>query len=115
MPTTTETTILRGGEWLIQPSQADGVFTPERLTEEHRLIGRTAQEFVDHEVLPKLDQLETRAWALARDLVKQSAALGLLGGDVPEAYGGVGRDQAASLVVSERMSRSAWFGASWRA
>ena len=70
MPTTTETTILRGGEWLLQPSDADAVFTPERLTEEHRLIGRTAQEFVDNEVLPKLDQLETKDWALARELVK---------------------------------------------
>ena len=67
MPTTTETTILRGGEWLIQPSEADTVFTPERLTEEHRLIGRTAQEFVDNEVLPKLDQLETKDWTLARE------------------------------------------------
>ena len=46
MPTTVETTILRGGEWLLQPSEADSVFTPERLTEEHRLIGQTTQEFV---------------------------------------------------------------------
>ncbi len=46
------------------------MFTPERLTEEHRLIGRTAQDFVDNEVLPKLDQLETKDWALARELVK---------------------------------------------
>ena len=27
------TTILRGGEWLLQSSEADSVFTPERLTE----------------------------------------------------------------------------------
>ena len=58
MPTTTATSILRGGEWLIQPSTADSVFTPERLTEEHRLIGRTAQDFVDNEVLPKLREFE---------------------------------------------------------
>src|SRR3954468_21919434 len=115
MPTTTETTILRGGEWLLQPSTPESVFTPERLTEEHRLIGRTAQDFVDNEVLPKLDQLETKDWALARDLVKQSAGLGLLGVDVPEAYGGVGLDKAASLVVSERMARSASFDATWGA
>src|SRR5215212_8830462 len=115
MPTTVETTILRGGEWLLQPSEADSVFTPERLTEEHRLIGRTAQDFVDNEILPKLDQLETKDWALARDLVRQSAGLGLLGVDVPEAYGGVGLDKVASLVVSERMARSASFGATWGA
>jgi alkylation response protein AidB-like acyl-CoA dehydrogenase len=115
MPTSTETTILRGGEWLMQPSDADSVFTPERLTEEHRLIGRTAQAFVDNEVLPKLDQLETKDWALARELVKLGASLGLLGVDVPEAYGGLGLDKVTSLVVSEKLARAASFGATFGA
>jgi alkylation response protein AidB-like acyl-CoA dehydrogenase len=115
MPTTTETTILRGGEWLLQGSSADGVFTPERLTDEHRLIAQTAQEFVDTEVLPKLDQLEQKDWALARELVKRGGDLGLLGVDVPEAYGGVGLDKVTSLVVSEKMARSASFGATFGA
>src|SRR5215212_8416129 len=115
MPTTTETTILRGGEWLLQATEADGVFTPERLTDEHRLIAQTAQEFVDAEVLPKLDQLEQKDWTLARDLVKRSGELGLLGVDVPEAYGGVGLDKVTSLVVSEKMARAASFGATFGA
>jgi alkylation response protein AidB-like acyl-CoA dehydrogenase len=115
MPTTTETELLRGGEWLIQASNAGNVFTPERLTEEHRLIGRTAQDFVDNEVLPKLDQLEQKDWALARALVKEGAELGLLGVDVPEAYGGLGLDKVTSLVVSERLARSASFGATFGA
>jgi len=115
MPITTEPTILRGGEWLLQGSSADGVFTPERLTDEHRLIAQTAQEFVDNEVLPKLDQLEQKDWALARHLVKRGGDLGLLGVDVPEAYGGVGLDKVTSLVVSEKMARSASFGATFGA
>jgi alkylation response protein AidB-like acyl-CoA dehydrogenase len=115
MPTTTEPTILRGGEWLIQATDAESVFTPERLTDEHRLIGRTAQDFVDNEVLPKLDRLEEKDWALARDLVKRGGDLGLLGVDVPEAYGGVGLDKVTSLVVSEKMARSASFGATFGA
>jgi len=115
MPTTTETTILRGGEWLLQATTPEGVFTPERLTEEHRLIAQTAQEFVDAEVLPKLDQLEQKDWTLARELVKRGGALGLLGVDVPEAYGGVGLDKVSSLVVSEKMARSASFGATFGA
>ena len=115
MPTTTETTILRGGEWLIRPSEADSVFTPERLTEEHRLIGRTAQDFVSNEVLPKLDQLETKDWALSRELVRLGATLGLLGVDVPEAYGGLGLDKVTSLVVSEKLASAASFGATFGA
>ena len=115
MPTTTETTILRGGEWLIQPSEADSVFTPERLTDEHRLIGRTAQEFVNHEVLPKLDRLEQKDWGLARDLMKLGGGLGLLGVDVPEAYGGLGLDKVTSLVVSEKLALAASFGGTFGA
>ena len=48
MPTTTDTTVLRGGEWLLHAADPASVFTPETLTDEHRLIGRTAQEFVDN-------------------------------------------------------------------
>src|SRR5690349_14171088 len=115
MPTTTDTTILRGGEFLLQPAEPDAVFTPEKLTEEHRLIGRTAPEFVENEVLPKLDALEQKDWNLARELVKKGAELGLLGVDVPEAYGGLGLDKVTSLVVSERLARSASFGATFGA
>src|SRR3954453_2540918 len=115
MPTTTETTILRGGQWLIQPPEADGVFTPERLSEEHRLIGRTAQEFVDNEVLSVLDKLEQKDWNLSRTLVRRGGDLGLLGVDVPEAYGGVGLDKVTSLVVSEKLARAASFGATFGA
>jgi alkylation response protein AidB-like acyl-CoA dehydrogenase len=115
MPTTTALSILRGGGWLLESSEPDAVFTPERMTDEHRLIGQTADEFVDKEVLPVLDRLEQKDWTLARELVKRGGALGLLGVDVPEAYGGVQLDKVASLVVSERLARSASFGATFGA
>ncbi len=113
--TTAESTILRGGEWLLQASDPASVFTPERLTEEHRLIARTAEAFVANEVLPVLDKLEQKDWALARQLMRRAGDLGLLGVDVPEAYGGVGLDKVTSLLVSDRMSRSASFGATFGA
>jgi alkylation response protein AidB-like acyl-CoA dehydrogenase len=115
MTIATSASILRGGEWLLQGADADSVFTPERMTDEHRLIGRTAQEFVDNEVLPVLDKLEQKDWALARTLVQRGGGLGLLGVDVPEAYGGVGLDKVTSLVVSEKLARSASFGAAFGA
>src|SRR5277367_4836502 len=116
-PTETRTiaTILRGGEWLLQPTPADAVFTPERLSDEHRLIGQTAQEFVENEILPVLDRLEQKDWDLARTLVRRSGDLGLLGVDVPEAYGGVGLDKVSSLVVSAKMAAAASFGATFGA
>ena len=106
---------LRGGEWLLTPTEASQAFTPERLTDEHKLIGQTTREFVDNEVLPQLDRLEEKDWALARRLVQRAGDLGLLGVDVPEAYGGVGLDKVSSLVVSEGMACSASFGATFGA
>src|SRR3954468_6476134 len=116
MATTTDTTtVTRGGEWLLQAADADAIFTPERLTEEPRLIGRTGRGFGDTEILPLLDRLEEKDWTLARELVRKGADLGLLGVDVPEAYGGLGLDKVTSLVASEKLARSASFGATFGA
>ncbi len=105
----------RGAAWLLASMAAETVFTPEQLTDEHRLIGRTAMAFVDNEVLPQLDRLEQKDWDLARQLVRRGGDLGLLGVDVAEAYGGLALDKVTSLIVSEKMARSASFGATFGA
>jgi alkylation response protein AidB-like acyl-CoA dehydrogenase len=106
---------LRGGEWLLKPTDPADVFTPAQLSEEQKLIAQTVTDFVHGEVLPVLDRLEQKDWTLARELVKRAGALGLLGVDVAEAYGGVQLDKVSSMVVSERMSQSASFGATFGA
>jgi alkylation response protein AidB-like acyl-CoA dehydrogenase len=103
------TTIAKGASWLLEePSQP--IFTPEQLTDEHRLMAQTTDEFVDAEVLPRLDRLENKDWALARTLIQRCGELGLLGVDAPEAYGGLDLDKISSIVVAEHMARSASFG-----
>jgi alkylation response protein AidB-like acyl-CoA dehydrogenase len=115
MPLTSAAPALRGGEWLLQPSDSACVFTPDQLSDEHRLIGQTVSDFVANEVLPALDRLEQKDWTLARQLVQHAGGLGLLGVDAPEAYGGVQLDKITSMIVSERMARSASFGATFGA
>jgi alkylation response protein AidB-like acyl-CoA dehydrogenase len=116
-PTTVPSTptLLRGGEWLLQDSTPASVFTPERMTEEHRLIAQTVADFVSKEVLPVLERLEAKDWDLARQLVRRCGDLGLLGVDVAEAYGGVALDKVTSTIVSEGMAQSASFGAAFGA
>ena len=97
----TVSTPCRGGEWLTTDRPAAAIGTPEGLGEDHRLIRQTATEFVTAEVAPALDDLEQKKWSRARDLVRRSGELGLLGADVPESVGGVGLDKAASIVVGE--------------
>jgi alkylation response protein AidB-like acyl-CoA dehydrogenase len=104
---------VKGGGWLLEESAES--LTPEQLTEEHRLIGRTAEEFVVAEVYPALDRLEQKEWTLARSLVSRCGELGLLGTDVPEEFGGVGLDKVSSVVVGERIGKSASFAATFGA
>jgi alkylation response protein AidB-like acyl-CoA dehydrogenase len=99
----------RGGDWLVSDAAADLIFTPERLTDEHRLVAQTASAFVRDEVLPAIDALESKDWTRARALIRRSGDLGLLGTDVPEAFGGVGLDKAASTVVGEAVGAGASF------
>src|SRR5215467_8495690 len=106
-------TLQRGGAWLIEPASADSVMTPERLTEEQRLIGQTTDQFVEQEVVPQLPQLEQHDWSVARRLIRRCAELDLLGLDVAEEYGGINLDKVTSLIVSERMAASASFGATF--
>jgi len=112
--TTEMQTITRGGAWLIEDA-SEPIFTPERLSDEHRMIRQTADEFVASEVLPVLDRLEQKDWALARALVRRCGDLGLLGTDVPEAYGGVELDKVSSIVVGEAVGRSASFATTFGA
>ncbi len=103
-----------GGSWLLEPPPPSP-FTPERQTEEHRLIARTAAAFAEKEVLPVLDRLEQKDWALARLLLKRCGELGFLGADVPVAYGGVELDRMSSLIVSQYLAFSASFATTYGA
>ena len=104
-----ETVALRGGAWLFDEVADADVFTPEKLTEEHRLIAKTTEEFMVSEVLPHLERLESKDWAFSRHLIKRAGELGLLGLAAPEQYGGLDLDKASSLVVVEQVALSASF------
>src|ERR1051325_7133549 len=105
----------RGGDWLVAESTPAEVFTPERLNDEQRLIGRTTTEFLEQEVVPALDELERKNWGLARTLVKRCGDLGLLGIDVPEEFGGVGLDKISSVVASEAIGSASSFATTFGA
>jgi alkylation response protein AidB-like acyl-CoA dehydrogenase len=109
----TATAIRKGGSWLMEDATASEVFTPEKMSDEHRLMAQTTDEFIDSEVLPKLEQLETKDWELARALIRRCGELGLLGVNVPEQYGGLDLDKVSSLIVAERIARSASFATSY--
>ena len=115
MTTTTITTARRGGAWLLDDVPPAESFTPERMTEEQRLIDQTTREFVVNEVVSQNDQLETKDWDLARRLLRRCGELGILGTDVPEEYGGIGLDKVSAAIIAGRLGQSGSFSTTFGA
>ena len=115
MTTTAITTARRGGAWLLDDVPPAESFTPERMTEEQRLIDQTTREFVVNEVIARSDQLETKDWDLARRLLRRCGELGLLGTDVPEEYGGIALDKVSAAIVAGRLGQSGSFSTTFGA
>src|SRR5207249_7394638 len=98
--------IIKGGSFLIEERTPSEIFTPEDFNEEHRMIADTTRQFMDAEVLPRINELENKDWNLARSLVKQAAELGLVGAGIPEEFEGLGLDQTSGALIAENLGRS---------
>src|SRR5205807_9975287 len=99
----------KGGSFLLESPQPGDVFTPADLADDQKLMGQTAEEFVVKEVLPLVKDLENKKPGLMAQLVKKGGELGLMGGGVPEQYGGAGLDKIATTVLTEKLSIYAGF------
>src|ERR1700674_2803966 len=94
----------KGGSFLLESPRPEDVFTPADLSDDQKLIGQTAEEFVVKEVLPLVKDLENKKPGLMPELVKKAGELGLLSGGIPEQYGGAGLDKIATTVLTEKLS-----------
>ncbi len=110
--TTVPEGIAKGGAFLIQSCRPEDVFTPAQLSDDQKLIGQTAEEFVAQEVVPRIAELEQHEEGLMAELLKKAGALGLLGGGVPEEYGGTGLDKVSATVLAEKLTGYASFAVS---
>jgi alkylation response protein AidB-like acyl-CoA dehydrogenase len=105
----------RGGSFLIEERDPQDVFTPEDFTEEHRQIAKTAVDFTLNEVMPLASDIEAKKFEVTRKLLRNAGELGLMGADIPEAYGGLEMDKVTSAVIAESMSRLASFSVAFTA
>ncbi|HET6974609.1 MAG TPA: acyl-CoA dehydrogenase family protein [Pyrinomonadaceae bacterium] len=101
--------LIKGGAFLIEERVPEEIFTPEDFTDEHRMIADTTRQFVDNEVVTRIDELEKHDWKLSRELVGKAAELGLIGANIPEEFGGLGLDQTSGALIGENIGRSASF------
>ena len=97
-------TKLVGGSFLIQEHTTDQIFTPEDLSEEHRQIVQTTQDFAKNEILPNAEKIEHKEFAVTRELIRKACEIGIGNVDIPEAYGGSDMDKVASAIIAEHLS-----------
>jgi alkylation response protein AidB-like acyl-CoA dehydrogenase len=101
-----------GACWLVAPVGSTGQFTGAEFTDEDLLYAKTAQDFVRDEVLPRLEEIESKKEGVLPALLKRAGELGLLMIDVPERYGGLGLRKTTSLLIAERGALCASFSVS---
>ncbi len=94
----------KGGSFLLESPAPQDIFTPADLTDDQKLIGQTAEEFVIKEVFPHVKDLEAKKPGLMPELTRKAAALGLMSGGTPEQYGGAGLDKISTTILTEKIS-----------
>src|SRR5450432_3786557 len=117
MATTTAVpkTRISGGSFLLESRRPDEVFTPEDFTEQHILIGQTAEEFAVNEIVPNAEKIEDKDFSISRDLLKKAGDLGLSAVEIPEAYGGLEMDKVTAAVIADHIAKYAGFATTWGA
>ncbi len=104
---------ISGGSFLLEERTPDEVFTPEDFTEQHQLIGQTAEEFATNEIVPNIEKMEHKDFSVTRELLKKAGELGLSGVEIPEAYGGLEMDKVTAAVIADHIAKYAGFATTW--
>jgi len=93
--------VLKGGEWLVRESSPFDTFIPEDFSEEQGMIRDLCNQFLQNEVYPILDRIDSLEPGLMKSLVEKAGEQGLLATSFPEEYGGLGKDFVTSTIVNE--------------
>ena len=104
-----------GGNFLIEETNPQEVFTPEDFNDQHKIIEQTAEEFAVQEIVPNSDRIERKDFAFSRELLKKAAELGLTSVDIPEEYGGSEMDKVSSCIIADRIAKQGSFAVTFGA
>src|SRR3979409_181221 len=75
------------------------------LSPEQEEIRKLARDFADREIAPGARERD-RTETFPADILKKMVPLGLLGGPIPEQYGGAGLDYISHALVTEEIGRA---------
>ena len=93
--------VIKGGEFLIKETAAKDIFIPEEWDEEQLMIAQTCNDFLEQEVFPNLERIDSMEEGLMPSLLDRAGELGLLSVSIPEEYGGMAKDFVTGMLVTE--------------
>jgi alkylation response protein AidB-like acyl-CoA dehydrogenase len=88
------------------------LFTPEQFDAESRQMAEATERFVREQVMPYVKRLEHGEPAQMREILIDSAMLGLLGIDIPLEFGGLGLPKTTSALITEKTALQPSFAVS---
>lgn len=106
---------LKGGEFLIRPSEYNALFIPEDFNEEQLMIKDTVRSFVNQEVMPYTDRIEKLEEGLIPSILEKFAELGFLGTHMPESLGGGDLDYITNTLIGDEIGPSGSFTVTYNA
>ena len=106
----------QGGEFLVKDILSSDVFIPEQFTEEQRMMAQACQDFIDTEITPKIEEIDSmKNPDLVPSIFKKAGELGLLGITVPEQYGGMGMSFNTSMLIADIIGAAGSFSTTYGA
>jgi len=93
--------ILKSGEFLVEDIESKDIFIPEEFNEEQNMIAQTCRDFLETEIYPNLDKIDTPDIGLMKSVLKKSGELGLMGIAIPEEFGGFGQSFLTQMLAAE--------------
>ncbi|GGZ20274.1 acyl-CoA dehydrogenase [Echinicola pacifica] len=107
---------INGGEFLVRDTEAQDIFIPAEFSEEQRMMAQACQDFIDTEIAPKADEIDSmKDPELVPGILKKAGELGLLGISVPEAYQGLGMSFNTSMLIADIIGAAGSFSTTYGA
>lgn len=110
-----EKTSLKGSEFLVKETQAADVFIPEEFSEEQKMMAAATMDFIDKEINPITERIESMEEGVMPGLMDKAGELGLLGVNIPEEYGGLGMSFNTGMLIADIMASAGSFSTAYGA
>lgn len=95
--------IIKGGEFVVNQEDTENIFFPEYSTDDQKMILDSLSDFIDSEIVPKLEAIDQGHFEHTVDILEKMGEMGFLGIHMPEAYGGMEMGTNTDILINELM------------